>query len=562
MLSLHQKTSPGPVDVTFQNVSYEVQKTEKKFPFSRKKTTLKILHNVSGYVPGGSSLAILGPSGSGKTSLLNLLAARSEKPPTSGTILFSGRPRVPRTKRQIGYVMQDDVFFSKLTVRETLMFTADVRLPRTMTREQRTQRVDNVIKMLGLENCQNTRIGDQQFDKGISGGERKRVNIANELIHKPSLLLADECTSGLDSSSALSVINVLSQLCNEGHTVISTIHQPSSRMFFLFSRILILAEGRVAYFGAPNNVVSYLESLDFPFPGTAYNPADFALELVIDNEEKNGMPSPQQRIVCAWKTSRVDWISADSMQSPEHIELPMDYLCNQTKIHPEEGNVSDSTDPTTSIGQTDLSEPTMKPISTYRERMKRAVCKRFRQLMRRQDEFEEEKYTTSWWTQTAALAKRALRQKQGMLFRFIGLLQVFITTVLVLMFWFRSPPEESTVEDRFGLLSFININWAFYSISTAVFTFPKEKAVLTKDRASGIYRLSAYYFAKTIVCPFIVIFLYLFPRQHIDDLADLNVFLFLILGGNACGHALPSFLWRCNILWCQYESRYPCIHIV
>lgn len=293
---------PAPVDVRFDDISYQIPAANKR------SSPTNILHHISGYVAPGESLAILGPSGSGKTTFLNLLAARSEHPPSSGSILFSGAPRVPRTKRHVGYVMQDDVFLSELTVRETLDFTAHVRLPASLSCQQRRRRVDRVIHQLRLSKCQHTRIGDQQFDKGISGGERKRVNIANELLHSPSLFLADECTSGLDSSSALTVINLLRELCDEGRTVIATIHQPSSRMFAQFSKVMLLASGRVAYFGTPQQLVPYFESIGFPFPSTAYNPADYALELIIGDGDDSGDDSddgnadgthPSPRPVCS-----------------------------------------------------------------------------------------------------------------------------------------------------------------------------------------------------------------------------------------------------------------------
>lgn len=142
----------------------------------------RILHGVSGYVAQGGSLAILGPSGSGKTTLLNLLAGRSMYEPESGTVLSGGVERNARTKRSIRYVMQDDLFFSALTVRETLQFRADVQLPRTVRKIEKEQRIDDILASLRLTRCQDTLI------IGISGGERKRLSIATELIPDPTVL--------------------------------------------------------------------------------------------------------------------------------------------------------------------------------------------------------------------------------------------------------------------------------------------------------------------------------------------------------------------------------------
>ena len=141
------------VSVEFRNVVYAVPSIDKGCKPTR------ILRDVSGFVGAGESLAILGPSGSGKTTLLNLLAGQSTYAAVSGSILFGGKERTARTKRSIGYVMQDDLFFSNLTVRETLDFTANVRLPSEMSREEKRKRVDNVIGSLRLSRCQNTHIG-------------------------------------------------------------------------------------------------------------------------------------------------------------------------------------------------------------------------------------------------------------------------------------------------------------------------------------------------------------------------------------------------------------------
>lgn len=195
--------------------------------------------------------------------------------------------------------MQDDIFFNKLTVRQTLEFTAAIRLPSTISKTQRAQYVEDLLFKFGLLRCQHTRIGDA-FEKGISGGERKRLKIANELVHQPSLFHADECTSGLDSPSAMKILDELANLKSTGRSIVVSIHQPSSKMFGIFSNILVLAAGRVAYFGKPQLIVDYLEKLDFPFPNTAYNAADYVLELVIDNEQREGSKSHQKIILDAW----------------------------------------------------------------------------------------------------------------------------------------------------------------------------------------------------------------------------------------------------------------------
>lgn len=522
----------NPVDVRFTDITYNIPAPRKWHsyinPFASKPPPpTTILHSISGYVPAGQSLAILGPSGSGKTTLLNLLAARSQYPAQSGQILFADAPRVPRTKRHIGYVMQDDVFFSKLTVRETLEFTANIRIPK-LSDHNRKQRVDAVMQSLRLTKCQNTRIGDQQFDKGISGGERKRVNIANELLHDPSVLLADECTSGLDSSSAFTVISLLRQLCHEGRTVIATIHQPSSQMFNLFDKIMLLAAGRVAYYGTPQSVVSYFESIDFPFPPQAYNPADYMLELVIDDDVKaseqdesshdvespKDLVSTQRLVLDAWHRHGPALLAAEDGRQQKRKYPPSPSTGHQ---HTTSLDISDakefdtpsltpSSDASTDDGPSsadDLQQTLPNdhlPPRTRLGRALRATRKRAYDFTGNHDKLgEPDKYPTNWLQQALVLGQRSFRQKSGILIQPIYVAQVIAVTIVSALCWWQMEAREGTIEDRLGALSFFSVFWAFYSTFSALFAFPAEKQVLNKDRAGGSYRLSAYYVAKTLV---------------------------------------------------------------
>jgi ABC-type multidrug transport system ATPase subunit len=187
----------------FRDVTYKV--VIKKLTSSVEK---EILTGISGSVNPGEVLALMGPSGSGKTTLLSLLAGRISQSSTGGSVTYNDKPYSKYLKSKIGFVTQDDVLFPHLTVKETLTYAARLRLPKTLTREQKKQRALDVIQELGLERCQDTMIGGA-FVRGVSGGERKRVSIGNEIIINPSLLLLDEPTSGLDSTTALRTILML-----------------------------------------------------------------------------------------------------------------------------------------------------------------------------------------------------------------------------------------------------------------------------------------------------------------------------------------------------------------
>lgn len=236
-----------------------------------------ILQNVTGRVKPGELLAMLGPSGSGKTTLLTSLAGRLTGK-FSGTITYNGQQFSSSMKRKIGFVTQDDVLYPHLTVLETLTYAALLRLPNKLTNEEKIEQAELVIMELGLTRCRNSMIGGQLF-RGISGGERKRVSIGQEMLVNPSLLLLDEPTSGLDSTTAQRIVATLRWLARGGRTVITTIHQPSSTLFTMFDKIIVLTEGCPIYSGKSSLVMEYFASIGYVPPFNFMNPADFLLDL-------------------------------------------------------------------------------------------------------------------------------------------------------------------------------------------------------------------------------------------------------------------------------------------
>ncbi|OMO59515.1 ABC transporter-like protein [Corchorus capsularis] len=238
-----------------------------------------ILNNITGMVSPGEILAILGPSGSGKSTLLNALAGRlhTHAHAFSGTILANNKKPTKQIAKRTGFVTQDDVLYPHLTVRETLVFCSLLRLPRTLTRKDKVSIAETVLSELGLSKCENTIIGNT-FIRGISGGERKRVSIAHEMLINPSLLILDEPTSGLDSTAAHRLVSTLGSLAQKGKTIVTSMHQPSSRVYQMFDSVLVLSEGRSLYFGKPTEAMPYFESVGFT-PSFPMNPADFLLDL-------------------------------------------------------------------------------------------------------------------------------------------------------------------------------------------------------------------------------------------------------------------------------------------
>ena len=240
-----------------------------------------ILKGVSGAVSPGELLAILGPSGCGKTTLLTALGGRlsnGRDRVTQGHITYNGKQFSAEVKRRTGFVAQNNVFYPHLTVAETLVFTALLRLPNSLEKEEKVLHAEAVINQLGLARCRNSIIGGRLV-RGLSGGERKRISIGQELLINPSLLFLDEPTSGLDSTMAKKILVSLSKLAEGGRTILMTIHQPASSLFYMFNKILLLSsDGSSLYFGKGEDVINYFAGIGY-VPSVAMNPADFLLDL-------------------------------------------------------------------------------------------------------------------------------------------------------------------------------------------------------------------------------------------------------------------------------------------
>ncbi|KAG2671134.1 hypothetical protein I3760_14G119300 [Carya illinoinensis] len=242
------------------------------------KPTKRLLHGLSGYAEPGRIVAIMGPSGSGKSTLLDALAGRlSRNVVMTGNILFNGKKR-RLDNGAVAYVTQEDVLLGTLTVRETITYSAHLRLPAKMTKEEISSLVDGTIIEMGLHDCADRLIGNWHL-RGISGGEKKRLSIALEILTRPCLLFLDEPTSGLDSASAFFVVQTLRNVARDGRTVISSIHQPSSEVFALFDDLFLLSSGETVYFGEAKMATEFFAEAGFPCPSRR-NPSDHFLRCV------------------------------------------------------------------------------------------------------------------------------------------------------------------------------------------------------------------------------------------------------------------------------------------
>uniref|UniRef100_A0A0G4HRN8 ABC transporter domain-containing protein n=1 Tax=Chromera velia CCMP2878 TaxID=1169474 RepID=A0A0G4HRN8_9ALVE len=254
--------------------------TDCKFSVKGKRNEPKkqILKGVSGVVYGGEVLAIMGPSGAGKTTLLSLLTLDRMAGDISGLLTFRKETMTSKVFRaHCAYMPQHDYLPPFLTCREALQYTIDLCDASNAT--ERKEKVDFLLELLGLKSCENTKCGNEFF-KGLSGGQKRRLSLGMALAKTPGALFADEPTSGLDSAAAASIMKFLKELAeNTGMAIACTIHQPSTSVFNGFDKTLILSAGRTAYSGSATGLVTYLDAIGEPMPANN-NPADFMLDLV------------------------------------------------------------------------------------------------------------------------------------------------------------------------------------------------------------------------------------------------------------------------------------------
>ncbi|KAJ3843785.1 P-loop containing nucleoside triphosphate hydrolase protein [Lentinula raphanica] len=289
----------APVEIQMRQVSVDVA-PPKNFTdiFNRQRLSLspdlessqskgkRILDRISADFPRGSLCAIMGGSGSGKTTLLNILSHRMQGSTMvlSGSVTYNGSPDLSIVTS--AYVTQMDLLLPSLTVRETLLYAAALRMPSWATVTERRNLVEEIILELGLKECANTQVGNGTSHRGCSGGERRRLSIGVQMLSNPSVLFCDEPTTGLDATSAYQLIKMLKALALKGRTIICTIHQPRHDIFFLFDSITLLSRGFSVFSGPTKESVAWFQHL---VPGSfseLVNPADYLIGVAaVDNRD-------------------------------------------------------------------------------------------------------------------------------------------------------------------------------------------------------------------------------------------------------------------------------------
>uniref|UniRef100_A0A673C1Y3 ATP-binding cassette sub-family G member 2-like n=1 Tax=Sphaeramia orbicularis TaxID=375764 RepID=A0A673C1Y3_9TELE len=388
---------------------------------------------------------IMGATGSGKSSFLDVLAARKDPSGLTGEVLIDGAPQPPNFKCLSGYVVQDDVVMGTLTVRENFRFSAALRLPSSICQEEKEQKVNKLIQELGLSRVADSRVGTQLI-RGISGGERKRTNIGMELIIDPPVLFLDEPTTGLDASTANSVLLLLKRMANHGRTIILSIHQPRYSIYRLFDSLTLLVSGKQVYHGPAERALEYFSDIGYTCE-PHNNPADFFLDVINGDSTavvlNEGLESP----------------SKQGIEDKLVQEYRLSSYYTQTKEQ---------------LGRQNPLTTTFVPSRTIT-------------------------YSTSFLTQFRWVLKRTFQNL--MLNPQTSIAQVAVTIFLALVvgaiFFNVSDDPNSGIQNRFGALFFIVVNQCFSSLSSAEL-FITERKLFIHEYISGYYRVSVYFLCKIL----------------------------------------------------------------
>ncbi|KAI5075448.1 hypothetical protein GOP47_0009524 [Adiantum capillus-veneris] len=253
-----------PLSISFENVQYFVGMPEGMMAHGVQEKTLQLLRGVTGSFRPGVLTALMGVSGAGKTTLMDVLAGRKTGGYIEGNIRISGYPKVQTTFARVsGYCEQTDIHSPQMTVRESLIYSAWLRLSPDIHNIVRWAFVDEVMELVELDNLSDALVGLPGIS-GLSTEQRKRLTIAVELVANPSIIFMDEPTSGLDARAAAIVMRAVKNIVKTGRSIVCTIHQPSIEIFEAFDELLLMKRGGQVIYAGPlgrrsQNVIEYFE---------------------------------------------------------------------------------------------------------------------------------------------------------------------------------------------------------------------------------------------------------------------------------------------------------------
>lgn len=409
--------------------------------------------SIRGVAKPGRMLAVMGPSGSGKSTLLHAVAGKikeDKKITLQGKRYINNVPLTGDSQIPSAFIEQEVKFFPHMTVRETLDFQVELKMAAVLkTKKERDALVEDLLDQLGLSKSANTIVGNAKV-RGLSGGERKRLSIACEMVSSPPLIFLDEPTSGLDSYQATQVIETLRRLADQGKTIVSVIHQPSQHTFQLFDDLLLISEGRLMYFGEISRVRQYMLDLGYGCEsevGTAEHVLDCVSPVVGGNKEA-------QRL----SIDRIENIATHAAKhAREFVTFDED----------EKGGVNAVEKKSSKKMKHIIDNTSAHPGTNVFRQFKLLLGRSVQELLR---------------GKAAILIKIAQQVSLGLIYGGIYTLR----------------DDQASIIDRFGLLSLVIIGATNMAVAGTIRSFPKEKAIVSGEMAANMYRTGPYFIAKAI----------------------------------------------------------------
>jgi len=469
-----------------------------------------ILESIVGQAEAGDLVAVMGASGCGKSTFLNCLALRDQS--FEGQIFLNDAPVNKQYLSLVGFVDQHDLFYPTQTVREHLEFHAMVRLGGEVSKRTKLARVQEVLIELNLSHVADSYIGGGRSTvRGLSGGERRRLSFATEMLPNPMVVIADEATTGLDASMAKSVCRFLRSMADSGRLVIASIHQPSSQTFNTFTHVLLLAgNGRTAYYGPMASLLPYLASLGLQCP-PYHNLADFAVRCVAipPGEEAEAAAARVVRLCAVYEESGVAWSNhAWKMKAdPMPPSLPPSSSSSAGAGTGgggggvgggREGGMGRSLMKGSHQSLQTLASLAVAAANTVREGGREGG----RGHRHTHGKVFTRVYNASWMTQFRFSVVRQLQALQRDRKMTIARCFVGVGTGVVIGLAFRGPKgqefEQSGITDTLGLMLTSAIFLLITQFFQVAFTLPGELQVFFRERLAGVNRVSTYFVSHVV----------------------------------------------------------------
>lgn len=498
-----------PVDIAFSDLKYTVAEGRKK----RQKTILK---SVSGRLRSGELTAIMGPSGAGKSTLLNILTGYKTSG-MEGSITINGFERNLSHFRKLScYIMQDNQLHGNLTVEEAMKVATSLKLSSDLSMKHKEEVIQEILETLGLQDHKKT------LTSNLSGGQKKRLSIALELVNNPPIMFFDEPTSGLDSSSCFQCISLLKSLSCGGRTIICTIHQPSARLFEMFDHLYTLAEGQCVYQGSIQQLVPFLGTLGLVCP-SYHNPASFLIEVSCgeygDNVKKlvnaigngkydvqNGKSFPNQDVNAEQLNNQT---VNDTPKNGDIVKYSND-KAKETDVSiliesPENGATKKENEANEKLNKKEKKEFEKQQKKEQKEKDKESKANQ--SLLKTQSGVKR-RYATSEFTQMWIVLKRALLfSRRDWTLMYLRLFAHILVGFLIGALYYDIGNDGAKVLSNLGFLFFNMLFLMYTSMTITILSFPLEMPVLVKEHFNRWYSLRAYYLAITISdIPFQAIF--------------------------------------------------------